>query len=92
MESPMNAKSVTKKAASTAHEAVDSFAGAAHQAVDKAVDAAAPTANWLTEKGESLTAAKKKLLGGTSGFVSENPLTSVAAAVVAGLLLSRLFR
>jgi ElaB/YqjD/DUF883 family membrane-anchored ribosome-binding protein len=60
------------------------------QAVDKAADAAAPTADWLTEHGESLKATQKKLVADTCSYVSANPLKAVAIAVVAGFLLSRI--
>ena len=62
----------------------------AHQAVDKAAGAAAPTADWLTEQGESLNATQKKLVADTCSYVSANPLKAVGIAVVAGFLLSRI--
>jgi ElaB/YqjD/DUF883 family membrane-anchored ribosome-binding protein len=98
------------EAATSAHAAVDRFAGAAdeaarkvkpainraaelaHYAVDKAADVAAPTAEWLGEKGESLIATPKKLVDGTCKYVSANPLKSVAIALVAGLLIARILR
>ena len=61
----------------------------AHQAVDKAAGVAAPTADWLSEQGESLNATQKKLVADTCGYVTANPLKSVGIAVLAGFLLSR---
>ncbi len=96
------------KAASTAHSAVDSIAGAAddaarkvkpkiekvaamaHQAVDKAADAAGEKAEWLAERGTSLSASQKKLVADTCTYVSAHPLKSVGFAVLAGFLLSRI--
>ncbi len=75
-----------------AKPAIDRAASMAHQAVDKAADAAAPTADWLDKQGERLKAAQDRLVDGTTGYVSANPLKSMAVAVVAGLLLSRFFR
>jgi ElaB/YqjD/DUF883 family membrane-anchored ribosome-binding protein len=68
------------------------MAAMAHRAVDKASDAAAPTAEWLQEQGDSLNATQKKLMADTCSYVSANPLKSVGIAVVAGFVLSRFFR
>ena len=96
------------KASSSAHAAVDSFAGAAdeavrkakpaidkvtamaHQAVDKAAGAAAPTADWLAEQGESLNTTQKKLVADSCDYISANPLKAIGIAVVAGFVLSRI--
>ena len=78
------------EAARKAKPAIDQVASMAHQAVDKAASAAAPTADWLAEQGSSLDAAQKKLVADTCSYVSANPLKSVAMAVAAGFLLSRL--
>jgi ElaB/YqjD/DUF883 family membrane-anchored ribosome-binding protein len=78
------------EAARKAKPAIDRVAAMAHQAVDKAAGVAAPTADWLSEQGESLNATQKKLVADTCGYVSANPLKSVGIAVVAGFLLSRI--
>jgi len=80
------------EAARKAKPAIDRVAAMAHQAVDKAAGAAAPTADWLTEQGESLNTTQKKLVADTCGYVSANPLKAVGIAVVAGFLLSRFIR
>lgn len=72
--------------------AIDRVSAMAHQAVDKAASAAAPTADWLAEQGESLSAAQKKLVDSTCNYVSEHPLKSIAIAAAAGFVLSRLLR
>ena len=77
------------EAARKAKPAIDRVAAMAHQAVDKAAGAAAPTADWLTEQGESLTATQKRLVADTCSYVSANPLKAVGIAVVAGFLLGR---
>ena len=48
------------EAARKAKPKIDQVAAMAHKAVDKAADAAAPTAEWLADKGDSLTATQKK--------------------------------
>ena len=82
------ADEVTRKA----KPAIDRVAAMAHQTVDKAAGAAAPTADWLTQQGESLNTTQKKLVANTCGYVSANPLKAVGIAVVAGFLLSRFIR
>jgi ElaB/YqjD/DUF883 family membrane-anchored ribosome-binding protein len=78
------------EAARKAKPAIDRVAAMAHQAVDKAAGAAAPTADWLAEQGESLNTTQKKLVADTCGYISANPLKAVGIAVVAGFLLSRI--
>jgi len=78
------------EAARKARPAIYRVAAMAHQAVDTAAGAAAPTADWLTEQGESLNATQKKLVADTRSYVSANPLKAVGIALVAGFLLSRI--
>lgn len=73
-----------------AQPAIEHVAIMAHQAVDRMAGAAGPTADWLAEQGESLSATQKKLMADTRSYVSANPLKSLGIAVVAGFLLSRI--
>ena len=59
-------------------------------AVDKAAGAAAPTADWLAEQGESLNTTQKKMVADTRGYISANPLKAIGIAVVASFVLSRI--
>jgi ElaB/YqjD/DUF883 family membrane-anchored ribosome-binding protein len=77
-------------AARKAKPAIDRVAAMAHQAVEKAAGAAAPTADWLAEQGESLNTTQKKLVADTCSYISANPLKAVGIAVVAGFLLGRI--
>ncbi len=79
-------------AARKAKPAIDQVAAMAHNAVDKAAASAAPAAEWLGEKGESLNATQKKLVNDTSAYIAANPLMSVGVAVLAGFLISRMIR
>lgn len=83
---------VADDAARKAKPAIDHVAAMAHQAVDRAADAAAPAADWLTEKGDSLNTTKKKMVQDTCGYVSANPLKAVGIAAIVGFLLSRMIR
>jgi ElaB/YqjD/DUF883 family membrane-anchored ribosome-binding protein len=80
------------EAARKTRPAIDQVAAMAHQVVDKAAGAAAPTADWLAAQGESLNATQKKLLAGTSNYVSANPFKALGIALAAGFLLSRITR
>ena len=80
------------EAARKAKPAIDRVAAMAHQAVDRAAGAAAPTADWLTERGQRLNATQEKLVAGASGYVSSNPLKALGIALAAGFLLSRIMR
>ena len=85
------------KAAALADEAVRKakpvigrVADGAHLAVDKVAGAALPTAEWLSDKGETLNAARKKSIADARQYVAANPLKSVAIAVAAGVVISRI--
>ena len=80
------------EAARRVKPAIDRAAAVAHQVVDKAAGAAAPTADWLTARGERLNVAREKLAADASHYVSANPLKTVAIALAAGFLLSRILR
>jgi ElaB/YqjD/DUF883 family membrane-anchored ribosome-binding protein len=79
-------------AARKAKPAIDQVAAMAHQVVEKAAASAAPAADWLAEKGESLNATQKKLVTDTSAYIAANPLMSVGVAVLAGFVISRMIR
>jgi len=75
-----------------AKPAIDGVAAMAHEAVDKVAGAAAPTAEWLQAQGESLKNTQEKLVHDTCKYISANPLTSVAIALAAGYVISRVIR
>jgi ElaB/YqjD/DUF883 family membrane-anchored ribosome-binding protein len=75
-----------------AKPAIDHAAAIAHQAVDRAANAAAPAADWLTQQGENLTTAQRRLVADTTKYISANPLKSVAIALAAGFVISRIIR
>ena len=85
------------KAAALADEAVRKakpvigrVADGAHLAVAKVAGAALPTAEWLSDKGETLNAARKKSIADARQYVAANPLKSVAIALAAGVVISRI--
>jgi len=80
------------EAARKAKPAIDGVAALAHQAVDKVAGAAAPSAEWLADQAGSLKTAQKKLMQDSCSYISANPLTSIAIALVAGFVISRVIR
>ena len=70
---------ITDKASDFAHDAGEKIANATHQAADA-----------LSEKGEQLKNAEQRLMNNCCAYVKDNPATSLAIAVAAGFLLSRL--
>lgn len=80
------------EAANKAKPVIDQVAAMADQAVDKAAGAAAPTVDWLNERGASINASQKKLVANTCNYISANPLKAIGMAVVAGLVLGRISR
>ncbi|WP_374089618.1 hypothetical protein [Methylomicrobium lacus] len=71
-------------------EITDKVSNSAHAAYDKIADATSQAAETLVEKGEQLKKTEQKLMKNCSGFISDNPITSVSIAVAIGFLLSRL--
>ena len=69
----------------------DKVSDTAHAAYDKIADATSQAAETLGEKGEQLKKTEQQLMKNCSGFISDNPITTVSIAVAAGFLLSRLF-
>jgi ElaB/YqjD/DUF883 family membrane-anchored ribosome-binding protein len=63
-----------------------------HGAVDQVADAAAPAAQWLEKRSDTLTSGSEKLLRDSSRYVAAHPLQSFAIALAAGYLISRLTR
>jgi ElaB/YqjD/DUF883 family membrane-anchored ribosome-binding protein len=84
--------SAIDEAARKAKPAIDRAATLAHDAADKLKGASSQTADWMSEKTETLTATQKKLVEDTCTYVSANPLKSIAMAVAAGYVLSKLLK
>ncbi|WP_024297790.1 hypothetical protein [Methylomicrobium lacus] len=71
-------------------EITDKVSNSAHAAYDKIADATSQAAETLGEKGKQLKKTEQQLMKNCSGFISDNPITSVSIAVAIGFLLSRL--
>jgi ElaB/YqjD/DUF883 family membrane-anchored ribosome-binding protein len=61
-------------------------------AAEQVADAAAPGVQWLEEQSESLAANGSKLVAKTGKYIAAHPLQSIAVALVAGYLISRITR
>jgi ElaB/YqjD/DUF883 family membrane-anchored ribosome-binding protein len=58
----------------------------AHSAIDRAIDAAAPAAQWLDEK----TRRQQELANTAGEYVSGNPAKAVLVAFVVGLIIGKI--
>lgn len=70
--------------------AVERIATSAHSAVDSIANATCQVADTLGRKGEQLMDAEARMVGSTRGYISANPITALAIALAAGVLLSRM--
>jgi ElaB/YqjD/DUF883 family membrane-anchored ribosome-binding protein len=68
----------------------DNAVNSAHEAVDKISAATNQAAEALGEKGHQLKNAEKRMMESCSGYIRDNPISSIGIAVAAGFLLSRL--
>jgi ElaB/YqjD/DUF883 family membrane-anchored ribosome-binding protein len=71
-------------------ETIDRLKSGAHEAVDKAANATSQAADAIGQKGEQLKNAEQQFVEDCLGYIHENPVASLAIAVGAGFLLSRL--
>ncbi|MDO9104842.1 MAG: DUF883 C-terminal domain-containing protein [Methylovulum sp.] len=69
---------------------IDNAFTSAHEVVDNIASAASHAADALGEQGEQLKKAEHRLVDNCSGYVRDNPISSIGIAVAAGFLLSRL--
>jgi hypothetical protein len=72
--------------------AIDRVAQTAHQAVNKVAKVAGPTADWLSDQGDSLKASQRKMAADAGQYVSAHPWKSIGFALAAGFLISRFIR
>ena len=84
--------SAIDEAARKAKPAIDRYATLAHDATDKLSSAGSQTAEWMSSKGESLSVPQKQLVDDTCKYVSAHPLKSLAMAVAAGFVLSKILK
>ena len=73
-------------------DTIDKASEYAHKAADKITDATAQAAEALGEKGEQLKNAEQKMMKHCCSYARDYPVTSLAIAVAAGFVLSRLLR
>ena len=69
---------------------LDRAAAKAHHAVDAAANAAASSGDWLEQQTEEMRASGKQAIDRTTSFIAEWPLTSIAIALLAGVIIGRL--
>lgn len=69
---------------------IERLSDSAHQTVDQIADSAASATRQLGWQGERLISAQRRWATASYKSMCRHPLTSVAIAAVAGLLLGRL--
>lgn len=72
--------------------AIEEAREGARRFVDRVADKSASAVYSLGAKGEQLMTIERRYANATRQYIRENPLTSVAVAACAGLLLSQLWR
>lgn len=83
---------IIERAATSAHQAVDRVAARVNPAVERARAVAQDSKDSLQTKLNDFGSMPAELTESCRSYVRERPLTSIAVAVVAGLLLGRLAR
>jgi ElaB/YqjD/DUF883 family membrane-anchored ribosome-binding protein len=78
--------------AQTAHAAIDRVAEQARPAVDKARVAATNAAAAMESKATQLGELEAQWMDSCRNHVRQNPLSSIAIALAAGMLIARLTR
>jgi ElaB/YqjD/DUF883 family membrane-anchored ribosome-binding protein len=71
-------------------ETPDNVTPSVHKTADKIAAAAGQAGEVLEENGQRLKAAEQRAMEQCRGYVRDNPMTSVAIAIGAGVVLSRL--
>lgn len=71
---------------------IESLAGSAHEAVDRVADSMVAAARQLGGQGRELLASQHRWTEASRDTVRRHPIASVAIALAAGVLLSRLSR
>lgn len=79
-----------QSAVDAAQPAVATISEGAHNVVDRMAGAATHAAHTVETGGQHLKDTQERVVQVTSKYVHENPVTSIAIAVGAGFLLSRL--
>ena len=82
--------STIDKVADPARNAVDRMSSAAHESVDKLADAAGNTADRFADQTRRVAEAPQRALQSTKGWVQDQPLEAVGAALAIGFIIGRL--
>jgi len=78
------------RAAQTAHEAIDKLAAKAGPAVEKLRSTYSTAGETLRNKADRFGELEDEWVESARGYVRENPLTAIAVAVLAGIVISKL--
>ena len=84
------AQGTVDRAAQSAHEAIDRLAAKAGPAVERLRSTATSASETLRAKADRFGELEDQWLESTRDYVRENPLTAIAVAMLAGIVLSKL--
>lgn len=87
-----NGESMVDRLAQSAHAAVDRMAEAAGPALDRMRDTATTTADSLRSRVGDMGEMQSRAVDSMRDYVREKPVTSLALAVLAGMVIARMLR
>lgn len=92
VRSPRDGESMVDRMAQSAHAAVDRMAEAAGPALNRMRDTAASTADSLRARVGDMNDMQSRATDSLRDYVREKPITSLALAALAGMVIARMFR
>jgi ElaB/YqjD/DUF883 family membrane-anchored ribosome-binding protein len=90
--SARNGESMIDRLAQSAHAAVDRMAETAGPALERMRDTAGSTADSLRSRVGDMGERQSRAVDSMRDYVREKPVTSLALAVLAGMVISRMMR
>lgn len=90
--SSRNGESIIDRLAQSAHAAVDRMAETAGPALDRMRDTASTTADSLRTRVGDMDEMRTHAVESMRDYVREKPVTSLALAVLAGMVIARMMR
>ncbi|TRW91256.1 DUF883 domain-containing protein [Candidatus Methylobacter oryzae] len=70
---------------------IEKASGYAQEAAGRVSDISAQTSKAMSEKGEQMLKAQRKLMKRGRNYVSDHPMASIGIAAMIGLVLNRMF-
>lgn len=87
-----NGEGMVDRLAQTAHSTIDRVAGAAGPALDRMRDTASQTAESMQQRWGEIGESGSRMTETARDYVRERPLTAIAIAMLAGMVIARWIR